>query len=103
MIKCRRSHSTQGTKTCRFNVAHVYPVEEINLHEESCPGRLLVEFASLSVSNYPDDKLAGEEVVVVDETGVSEFVSSVNASIGKSVTKKSGNVSDDEDWSNVRR
>jgi hypothetical protein len=43
LIKCRRSHSTKGTKVCRFNLSHVFPVDEIEIHEESCVDRRLVE------------------------------------------------------------
>lgn len=63
LIKCRRSHSSAGTKECRFNCTHVHPIEEIAVslqdlndrafrwiffvflqyHEALCSDRLTVE------------------------------------------------------------
>ena len=91
-------------------MTHVYPVEEIDYHEESCPGRLLVEMFSLKLTEDPEEndqvEEEGEGGEEVNKSCMSEIVSSAHASIGKDnpfkVVKKGGNKSDEEDWSEVR-
>lgn len=43
LLKCRRSHSTAGTATCRFNLSHVIPLHEKSYHESTCPERNLID------------------------------------------------------------
>lgn len=43
LLKCRRSHSTEGTATCRFNASHVYRKEQLEEHESECPDRAMID------------------------------------------------------------
>lgn len=89
-------------------MSHVYPVEEIDFHEESCPGRLLIEMFSLKLTEDPKENAeVEEEKEGGDKSCMSEIISSAHASIGKDnqfkdVKKKGGNKSEEEDWSEVR-
>ncbi|CRK90908.1 CLUMA_CG004597, isoform A [Clunio marinus] len=51
IIKCRRSHSTAGTKECNYNVTHIFPINEIAEHEANCPDRVNLELLLMKSKN----------------------------------------------------
>lgn len=79
LVKCRRTHSTLGTKPCKFNINHVLPESDIIIHEATCPDRLLVE-------RFMTQKQ--ENSAFVGKKGIKTT----------STMSNSNNTNDEEDW-----
>lgn len=98
LIKCRRSHPTKGTKTCRFSTAHVVRIEEIELHEESCPDRVMVEMMQTFSNNL---KLCDSNYAPDFEETEDENDTLCNSGIESSAYKSKFEAKEDDDWSDV--
>lgn len=84
LVKCRRSHSTKGTKTCRFNISHVLPIEEFADHEETCPDRIVIELFAQQLKdsekkkNEEDSKTQEEEASIRAGSAISILTSKMH-------------------------
>ncbi|KAG5684424.1 hypothetical protein PVAND_013658 [Polypedilum vanderplanki] len=74
LIKCRKSHSVQGTAVCKFNVMHVLPTQEIDYHHRTCTDRILVErFIEVQQElNNNNDVDSGIQSTVCSQVGQDE-------------------------------
>lgn len=78
--KCHKNTS-EGSKTCLFNAAHIYPENEINNHEENCPERLKMELFMIDYYCNISEGIKNREIV--DKTKKGE----TNEEIEKSKDK----------------
>jgi hypothetical protein len=95
--KCRRSHPTKGTATCRFNVSHVFPIQEREYHEMQCPDRVLVEmFVQHMVEGDGNEGDEDEAEVLSDDEKKNESgIESSNTSTTEEMKNGPKNVSND--------
>lgn len=123
--KCRRSHTTLGTTTCRFNVSHVFPVQEKEYHEMRCTDRVLVDMfiqhmvegdgnegdeAAVGLVSDDEDKneieiasmATSTAVEIVSNNGVKNILNNGEIkSLNMSVPLTSTNIPNDTNWDDV--